>query len=178
SLGTVGTQTLTISDQSNGSILSMTSSPIVVVPSNIDHFAVSAISSPQTAGVPVTVTIRGTDASGNTVPNYNGDVLLIPNTGAGSLTPASITLASGTWTGPLTFKGAGGAVSFAVADFSSPPHTGQSNSFAVQPGPFTGLQVLLPGESPQGGTASGKSGVPTNQQAGPPVTLTGRAGEA
>src|SRR5262245_41426540 len=78
----------------------------------------------------------------------------------------------------MVFKGAGGAVSFSVADFSAPPHIGSSNSFAVNPGPFTKLQVLLPGESPRGGTADGKEGDPTPQQAGTAFTLTVRSVDA
>jgi hypothetical protein len=75
----------------------------------------------------------------------------------------------------MVFKGAGGAVSFSVADFSAPPHIGASNTFTVDPGPFSGLQVLLPGESPRGGTSDGKEGTPTTQQAGTAFTLTVRA---
>src|SRR5262249_55716499 len=79
------------------------------------------------------------------------------------------------WTGNMVFRGAGGAVTFSAFDFSAPPHTGTSNSFVVQPGPFAGLQVLLPGETPQGGTADGKNGTPTGQTAGTAFTLTLRA---
>jgi len=38
-----------------------------------------------------------------------------------------------------------------------------------------GLQVLLPGESARGGTATGKTGTPTDQSAGNPFTMTVRA---
>jgi hypothetical protein len=48
----------------------------------------------------------------------------------------------------------------------------------VQPGPLAGLQVLLPGESPQGGTVSGKTGTPVTQSAGSAFTLTVRAVDA
>ncbi len=175
SLGTVGTQTLTVSDQTNSSIQGMTSPGIAVIPSAVDHFVVSTISSPQTAGVPVAVTIRATDSNGNTIPNYAGDAVLVANTGAGSMVPEFVTFTAGLWTGPMVFKGAGGAVSFAVADFSAPPHIGSSNNFAVNPGPFSGLQVLLPGETARGGTDDGKEGNPTPQQAGTAFTLTVRS---
>lgn len=175
SLGTVGTQTLTVSDLTNGSITGMTSPGISVIPSNVSKFMVNTISSPQTAGVPVTVTIRATDASGNTAPGFAGDAVVVANTGAGSVTPEMITFTDGVWTGPMTFKGAGGSVSFTVADFSAPPHTGSSNAFSVQPGPFTGLQVLVPGETARGGTADGKEGTPLTQTAGTPFQLTVRA---
>jgi hypothetical protein len=178
SLNTVGTQTLSASDQSNGSIQGTTSPGIAVIPSAAHHFAIATIASPVTAGVPVDVTVRAVDAGGNLVPDYAGDALLIANTGAGSISPSQIAFTAGQWTGPVLFRGAGGAVTLTCSDFSSPPHTGTSNSFTVQPGPFAGLQVLLPGETAQGGTADGKSGVPTPQQAGTPFTLTVRAVDA
>jgi hypothetical protein len=171
-LGTVGTQTLTVADLTNGSIQGMTSAGINVAPSSLDHFVVGTIASPQTAGVAFSATIRAVDSNGNTVPNFNGDGLLQANTGTGSMTPENITFASGVWNGSLTFRGAGGAVAFTCSDFSAPPRTGTSNSFRVDPGPLTKLLVLLPGESARGGTASGKTGTPNGQQAGTAFTVT------
>ncbi len=177
-LNTVGTQTLTVSDATNGSIQGMTSAGIQVIPSAADHFAIAAIASPQTAGSPVTVSIQAVDSGGNLVPGYVGDANLQANTGAGSVTPSLITFAGGLWSGPVTFFGAGGAVALTCSDFSSPPHTGTSASFVVQPGPLAGLQVILPGETAQGGTADGKIGTPTGQTAGAPFMLTVRAVDA
>jgi hypothetical protein len=174
-LNTVGSRTLSVASAGK---TGMTSAPISVLPSSSSGFAINTIASPQAAGTPVSVTIRATDASGNTVPNYNGDAILTSNTGAGSITPSQITFSNGTWTGPVTFFGAGGAVTLSVADYSSPPHTGLSNSFAVNPGPLAGLQILVPGETPRGGTADGREGTPTNQQAGTPFTVTVRAVDA
>lgn len=175
SLGTVGTQTLTVADLTNGSIQGMTSAGIQVIPSSVDHFVVSTIASPQTAGVPVSVTIRATDVNGNTIPTFAGDAILNANTGAGSIAPEFVTFTNGVWTGLMVFKGAGGAVSFTCFDFSAPPHVGNSNTFTVNPGPFAKLQVLLPGETARGGTADGKEGATTNQQAGTAFTMTVRA---
>ena len=177
-LRTVGTQTITVTDQSNSGIQSMTSAAITVLPAGAAKFIIDPISSPQTAGTPVTVSIRATDANGNTIPSYAGQAVLIANTGAGSISPELITFVSGLWSGPITFMGAGGAVSISCSDFSSPPHTGTSNNFVVQPGPLAGLQVLLPGETARGGTPTGKQGTPTGQQAGTPFTMTVRAVDA
>ncbi|HTK31300.1 MAG TPA: FlgD immunoglobulin-like domain containing protein [Candidatus Saccharimonadaceae bacterium] len=177
-LGTVGTQTLTLNDQTNAGITGMTSPGISVIPNAVHHFAINTISSPQVAGTPLSVTIRAADVSNNTVPGYDGQAVLSANTGAGSISPELITFTNGVWTGNMVFRGAGGAVSFTAFDFSAPPHTGTSNSFVVQPGPFAGLQVLLPGETPQGGTVDGKNGSPTNQTAGSAFTLTLRAVDA
>ena len=177
-LNTVGTRTLTVSDLTSPSITSTTSPGISVQPSSVDHFEISTIASPQVAGVPVAVTIRATDVGGNTIPGYDGDANLAANTGAGSISPERITLANGVWAGTILFKGAGGAVSFAVSDFSAPPHTGSSNSFTVNPGPMTGLQVLLPGETAQSGDGDGRIGTPTVQSAGNPFSITVRAVDA
>ena len=177
-LNTVGTQTLTVSDLTSGGITPMTSPGIAVIPSGAHHFEFTAIGSAQVAGVPVSVTIRATDASGNTVPGYSSAARLAANTGPGSISPEAITFVNGVWTGPLTYFGAGGAVSVTCSDFSAPPHTGTSNSVTVSPGPAAGLQVLLPGETALGGTATGKSGTPTSQPAGTLFNLTVRAVDA
>jgi len=174
SLGTVGTQTLTVADLTNGSIQGMTSPGIQVIPAGVNKFVISTITSPQTAGVPAALTIRATDASGNTIPNYAGDAIVQANTGAGSIAPEFITFTNGIWAGPMVFKGSGGAVSITASDFAAPPHTGTSNSFTVNPGPLAGVQVLVPGESPRGGTTDGREGTPTTQQAGTPFNITVR----
>jgi hypothetical protein len=174
-LMTVGTQTVTGTDQTNSSIAPMTSAGIQVVPSAADNFAFSAIASPQVAGVPFTVTIRATDASGNTVYNYSGDAALGPNTGTGTSSPSLITFSAGVWSGPVTMFGAGASVKLSCTDFSSPPRTGASGNITVNPATFKKLQVLLPGESPKSGTADGKDGTPNPQMAGTPFPVTIRA---
>ena len=178
SLGTVGSQTLTATDQTNGSITPNTSASIAVIPSAVDHFVIAAVPSPVTAGEPQTITIRAADANGNTIPDYAGDARLAANTGAGSMSPEAIAFSNGTWTGPVSFFGAGGAVTFTCSDYASPPNSGTSNAFTVQPGPLAGLQVLLPGETAQGGTADGKTGTPTPVSAGQTFVLTLRAVDA
>ncbi|TMQ48517.1 MAG: hypothetical protein E6K73_11860, partial [Candidatus Eisenbacteria bacterium] len=177
-LGTVGTQTLTASDLTSSTIASMTSLGIQVIPDAFHHFAVSTVPSPMVAGAPTPVTISAADANGNAVTGFSGAARLSANTGPGSFSPEDITLTNGVWIGPVTFFGAGGAVSFTVSDYAAPPHTGASNTVTVQPGPLAGLQVLLPGESPLGGTSAGKTGTPVTQSAGSAFTLTVRAVDA
>jgi flagellar hook capping protein FlgD len=174
-LNTVGSQTVRVTDLTNGSITSTTSPAISVIPAGTHHFAFNTITGPLTAGVPTSITIRAVDSGGNTVPTYAADAILTSNTGTGSIIPSQVTFANGTWTGNVIFKGAGGAVALTCADYSAPPKTGTSNTFVVNPGPFNGLQVILPGESAAGGTATGKTGTPTNQTAGTPFTITVRA---
>ncbi len=175
SLGTVGSATLTISDQTNGSITGMTSPAIPVIPDAINGFAIDAFATPVQAGDPVTVTIRATDGSGNTVPTYTGEANLAANTGPGSISPDRILFTNGVWTGQMVFRGAGGAVAFTCSDFSSPPNFGTSANFVVLPGPFAKMLVRLPGETPQGGTATGLTGAPVDQNAGTGFDVTIRA---
>jgi len=177
-LNTIGTQTVSVHDQTNGSIGATTSPGIPVIPAGVNHFVFNTITGPLTAGVATTVTIRAADSGGNTVPNYAGDAVLQANTGTGSITPTQVTFTAGVWTGQVTLYGAGGAVALTCLDYSAPPKTGTSNNFVVSPGPFAKLQVLLPGETALGGTANGKSGTPTNQTAGSTFTTTVRATDA
>ena len=177
-LMTVGTQTLTVTDQTNSGITSMTSAGIQVIPSAADHFAFPAIPSPQVAGVPATITVRAVDASGNTVYDYAGDAVLAANTGSGTSTPTLITFVAGVWTGPVTFFGAGSSVRLTCTDFSTPAATGTSGTITVNPGSFTKLQIILPGETAKGGTADGKDGAPYAQTAGTPFPITIRAVDA
>jgi hypothetical protein len=174
-LMTIGTQTLTGTDQTSSGIAAMTSAGIQVVPSAADNFAFGAISSPQVAGVPFTVTIRATDTSGNTVYDYAGDAVLGSNTGTGTSTPALITFVAGVWSGPVTLFGAGASVRLTCTDLSTPPRTGTSGNIVVNSGSFKKLQVILPGETPKGGTADGKDGTPNAQMAGTPFPVTIRA---
>lgn len=175
SLNTIGTQTLTVSDLTNGSKQGMTSAGIPVIAAGANHFEFDTITGPVTAGDTQTVTIRATDAGGNTVTGYSGNAILIANTGPGSISPESIVFSNGVWSGSMVFKGAGGSVAITCSDFSSPPHTGTSNNFVVNAGPMAKLQVLLPGQTAAGGTATGFTGTPTDQQAGTAFNATFRA---
>jgi hypothetical protein len=174
-LMTVGTQTLTVSDQTNGTITGMTTAGIQVVPNTTDHFAFQAISSPQVAGVSTTVMVRAVDPSGNTVYGYTGDAVLAANTGSGTSTPTLITFVAGVWSGPVTFYGAGSSVKLTCTDFSSPPRQGTSADITVNPASVVKLQVILPGETSKPGTADGKDGTPSNQMAGTPFPIVVRA---
>jgi hypothetical protein len=174
-LSTFGAQTLTVEDMSNGSVQGSTCPPIQVIPAGAHHFVIENISGPLTAGEPEAVTIRATDAGGNTQPDFDGNAILSANTGAGSISPEAITFNAGVWTGMITFRGAGNAVQFTCSDYATPPHLGTSGSFVVNPAAYVGMQVLLPGQDPQGGTASGHVGNPDTQAAGSGFSIRVRA---
>ena len=177
-LGTVGAQTLTVTDQSNGAITGMTCAPIQVLPNGASQFGFEPIPSPQTAGVGVTITVRAEDDSGNLIPDYAGSANLTANTGPGTITPELITFTGGLWTGEVVLRGAGGSVRLTCSDFGGPPNTGTSAPVQVLPGPFVGLQVLLPGQTALGGTVSGYQGEPSAQAAGTAFNCAIRAVDA
>ncbi len=171
---TAGIKTLTALDVTDGGIEGMTSEPIQVISSE-PVFVIEPLPSPLTAGEPVTVTIRVTDSRGNPIENYNGHALLVAETGPATITPESIRFDGGSWSGDMTFFCAGGEISFSCVDFAAPPNYGTSIPVTVLPGDYAGLQVLLPGEIPLGGTVSGKEGSPADQEAGRPFQVTVRA---
>jgi hypothetical protein len=97
-----------------------------VVPSDpLHHFEFSTISS-QTVGVSFPVTITAKDANGNTVTDFNGSVTL--GASIGSVSPASISLTSGTWSGNISLNTAGNNIQITA---SGNGKQGQSNAFNV-----------------------------------------------
>ncbi|MDX2473598.1 MAG: hypothetical protein QNL91_07780 [Candidatus Krumholzibacteria bacterium] len=174
-LGTVGAQTLTVNDLSNGAVKAMTSAPVMVIPSFAHHFEFDDLPETIVAGTELLVTIRATDAGGNTISTFDGDAILSANTGPGSISPESISFNNGVWLGVMEFFGAGGAVQVTCADYSTPPHQGTSNATHVLPGPYVATQVILPGQIARGGTQDGLEGTPDNQDAGQSFELQIRA---
>ena len=71
-----------------------------VISSTVDHFDVSAVASPQTAGNGFALTLTAMDINNNTVTGFNGTVNLRNETG--TLSPAQATFSNGVWTGTVT----------------------------------------------------------------------------
>ena len=68
----------------------------VINPAALDHFAISAISSPQTAGTAITgITITAQDLYNNTVTSFNGAGNTVTYSGTAGITGTSATFASG-----------------------------------------------------------------------------------
>jgi len=92
----------------------------------------SAISSPQTAGVSFSITITAQDAGNNIVTAFAGTVDL--NTTAGTISPTvSGSFTSGVWTGSVTVTGSGTGKTI-TATKTGGTETGTSNTFDVNPG--------------------------------------------
>ena len=77
---------------------------MVVNDSNVDHFTLSTVASPQAGGAAFPLTITACDIDGNPILVYNGTAALTALGHSGSLpiTPESLTFTSGVWTGNVT----------------------------------------------------------------------------
>ncbi len=104
---------------------------LTVNPGPLHHFAISAVSTPQTAGTPFGIVITAQDAYNNTVTGFAGTVTL--TTTAGSISPStSGSFTAGVRNENVTVTQTGTARTVSVDDGSG--HTGTSNTFDVDPG--------------------------------------------
>jgi hypothetical protein len=174
-LNTTGLHGFMVSDQSSSWIEPDSSAQIRVNSSIMDRFVFEEITGPITAGESFHVDIRAVDAQGNAIEAHAGTVTLQASTGVGTLSPSSIEIINGNWSGEVTITTASDSLLLTAADGAEPPHAGLSNRFQMIPGSLTALQVLLPGEAATPGIAPGKTGSPSVQSAGETVTISIRA---
>ncbi len=108
---------------------SLTISTYITVNTTIDHFAISAIASPQTAGTAITgITLTAQDVNNNTVTGFTGTVTY---SGTAGVTGSSPAFTAGRLTGvSVTPTLAGSSKTFIVTAFGK---TGTS-TFTVNPG--------------------------------------------
>ena len=173
-LVTPGSHTLTVHCQSDPEIAGMTSPEISVIAGD-PNFIIDPFATLVTAGDSVTVRLRVTDAVGATIEDYDSPAVLSASSGPGTIHPESINFQSGVWTGKIVFYQAGTGITFTCMDYSSPPFVTTSPDIEVLPGAFAGFQVLMPGQTPVGGTVPGATGEPAEQEAGISFDLTVRA---
>jgi hypothetical protein len=129
----------------------------------LDHFAFMPISSPQTAGNPFTVTIYAYDENNNIYP-YSGPVIVFSSPGP-EFGNQTVTFNSGVWQGSFAATLAD-TYSIRCLDFSSPPHTGESNQIVFNPSTPYKLLTILPYQTYYPGIDTGKTGSAMPQQAG------------
>ena len=155
-----GTITVTYNDANDG-----TGHPAVVTAQattyRVDHYTFTAISSPQTAGAPFSVTATAYDTTNNPITGYNGTVSLTASGQGGALaiSPTSVTFASGVWTGNVTVSALDPAVTLKLSNAAGA--IGTSSVFATQPGPVASFQ-------------SSTIASPQSQNVAFPVTLTAK----
>jgi hypothetical protein len=133
--------------------------------------------SPQTAGTGYSVTVNAVDVNWNLVTTAT-DTVGLACTDPNDVLPASTALVSGSKTLSLTNRTAG-AWTITASDITDNTKAPYSNpSITVNPGAFTKLQVLMPGETASAGSAIGKSGTPPPQTAGTGYSVTVNAVDA
>jgi hypothetical protein len=127
---------------------------ITVYDNDVHHFDLTSISSPQTAGVPFSVTITAEDVNGATVSVYGASVQLSAAGDSGNvpIQPANTTaFTAGVWSGSVTALGIGSNVQLTATDNAS-GRTGQSDLFDVRgalisvvPNALTNIKVVVTG---------------------------------
>ncbi len=190
-LRTVGSQTVTATDVTDG-IKAPNTSPATTVTAGAftklqllmpgetaaPGTATGKTGTPtaQTAGTVFTVTIRSVDAQWNLVSSTH--TVGITSSDANAVLQANAALVAGVRTRTVTAKTAG-SLTVTATDITDGTKTANSSpATTVNPGAFTKLQILLPGEAAAPGTATGKTGTPTAQTAGTAFNVTVNAVDA
>ena len=135
-------------------------------PAVLDQFEFGPISSPQTSGVPFTITIAAKDVYGNTVTGYAGSNTLRDSTGTMSPTSAN-TFSSGVWTGSATITKAQAGV---VITTTGSGKSGASSQFNVNPATCNKLVVTVYPSTLNAGSWTTQYTVQRQDQYGNPVT--------
>ena len=133
--------------------------------------------SARTAGAAFTVTVNAVDANWNRVSSV-GDTVRITSSDANAPLPANAALVAGTQTFTVTLVTAGSRTVTATDVTDGTKTANTSPATTVTAGPFTKLQLLMPGETAAPGTATGKTGTPTARTAGTAFTVTIRSVDA
>src|SRR5439155_10735410 len=182
---TAGSQTLTATDTDDPSKTANTSASVTVNPGAFVKLQLLApgetaasgtgsgkTGSPtaQTAGTAFSVTVNAVDANWNVV-NTN-DTVAISSSDTNATLPAAAALTAGTQTFSVTLNTGGTATITATDNTDGGISVDTSPSITVNAGAFVKMQLLVPGETAAPGTATGKTGSPTNQIAGTALTVT------
>lgn len=132
--------------------------------------------SAQAAGTPFNVTVNAVDGYYNLVSSTH--TVRITTTDPNDIHPADAALLGGTQTFAVTFRTAGTAT-ITAENITQPSITADTSpSLTVNPGLFAKMQILVPGEAADPGTAAGKTGTPATQAVGAPFTATANAVDA
>lgn len=111
----------------------------------------------QTAGTAFNVTVNAVDAYWNLV-NTVTNAASITTTDVNATLPSNAALVAGTNTFSITLKTAGAKTITATNVTDGTKTANTSPSITVNPGAFTKMQILVPGETANPGSATGKTG--------------------
>jgi len=131
----------------------------------------------RTAGTAFNVTVNAVDAYWNLTTTVT-DTVELSSTDINAVLPADAVLINGTNSFSVTFKTAGTQTLTATDIDDGSMTNNTSPSITVNTGAFVKMQLLAPGETAAPGTASGKTGTPSDQTAGIGYTVTVRAVDA
>lgn len=178
-LKTAGSRTITATNISDGTKSPSTSPGITVNPGAFEKLQLlvpgetadpgsvtgkTGSPSAQTAGTPFNVTVNAVDAYWNLVSSTN--TIQITSSDVNAPSPANNALVAGNQTFSVILKTAGAATVTAVNVTDPSKTSSTSPSVAVNAGAFTKMQLLVPGETADPGSATGKTGTPDPQTAG------------
>jgi Bacterial Ig-like domain/Lamin Tail Domain len=124
-----------------------------------------------TAGSAFNVTVRGVDAHWNKVSTV-ADTVHLASSDSHAVLPANAALVSGQKSFSVKLKTAGSRT-IAATDVTTPAKRGSSSpGITVEPGAFVKLLLLVPGQTADPGSATGRKGIPTAHVAGTSFTVT------
>jgi hypothetical protein len=182
---TLGSQTVTVTDVTDGTKTSYVSAAFTVTQGTFTKLLIlmpgetfapgtstgkTGTATPATAGTPFNVTVYGVDAVWNVVTTVT-DVVRLASSDVNATLPPNTTLASGAATLSVTLKAAG-AKTVTVTDITSGTKTASIGSISINPGAYSKLLIKLPGESFVPGSATGKSGTANTGARGIAFNLT------
>src|SRR5207247_1000232 len=125
----------------------------------------------------VNLTVRAVDGC-RSVASAVSHIINIRATDCNAVVPADTALVSGTRTLSVTLKTAGSAT-LTVSDIDDPSKTSNTSpAITVNAGAMAKLQLLVPGETAAPGSATGKTGTPSDQTASIGYSVTVRAVDA
>lgn len=158
-------------DQSDiGNSLKHSTISVNMNPGVLHHFRMTlAAPGSKEAGIPFTVTVQAEDVFNNIIPTDNGNVTLLANTGATTMTPETITLTNGIFNGDLTMFT---ATTTARVQMSRGGVISQGPTFAVTVNVTNGyrrLLLIMNGEQLTPGRnygTTGKTGSPSDLTVG------------
>lgn len=120
-----GPQSVTFTASADG--MTPVSKTLTVADNEVHHFSFSAFSPAQIRNAPIEVTITAQSISDDTITNYTGAVTL--TAGGLPISPASVTLVGGKWTGTIAI-GADSPLAFLLAENAAGVN-GLSDGFSV-----------------------------------------------
>ncbi len=188
---TAGSATVTATDQTDGSKSANTSPSTTINAGAFSKLQIllpgetaapgtatgkTGTPSARTAGSSFTATVNAVDANWN--PVTSTDTIAITSSDANATLPSNAALVAGTQTFSITPKTAGTATFTATDSTNGAKSPNTSPSTTINAGTFTKLQILMPGETAAPGTATGKTGTPSNRTAGSSFSVTVNAVDA